>query len=98
MKPQRFEIGQAVSLRKKPKGVTNVESNEKFPCPLSHSEIYHIAGYGEGRGSGKGEWYVFIAEYNHNCLFNEDGFEPVISDNIISELLEESLKTQPQEI
>ena len=82
MKPQRFDIGQAVT--------PNIREDRWFyegtPSEVKpkFGEIYHVKMYDE---YSKGSWYIILSELPNTDAFNEAGFDPVISTNVLEKEL-----------
>lgn len=91
MAPRRFKIGQEVVCVRK----TFETINDLGLGVAKYNHIYHIAGYETDRRV-PGIWFVTLSEISYMAIFNEDAFEPIVSDTALTELLEESL--QPQTI
>ena len=86
MKPKRFSEGQAVTPNKKEWGP--VEGYEISPPPIFGKE-YHVSSYYDFEND---HWYIFLDEMPSNCVFNEEGFDPVdLTTEQVSEVVEESL-------
>lgn len=91
MAPQRFKIGQEVVCSRK-----RFETiNDLGLGHAQYGQLYHIVGYETDRRV-PGIWFVTLHEFSHMAIFNEDAFEPVVSDRALTELLEETL--QPKTI
>lgn len=96
MKPQRFEIGQAVTPK------VSFPWNNSANIPPPKPEIYHVLEYHDGTkytcvGGYAGHWYINVSERPYHWLALEDGFEAVISDHELASLLstvEESVTTK----
>lgn len=93
MKPQRFEIGQAVTPSLK---VVTLETPSYGAKPIM-GEIYHVEEYIHWNDerikhcSRKGVWYVSLREYTTNFCA-EDLLDPVeLTSEQISALIEESI-------
>lgn len=82
MKPQRFEIGQAVTPR------YGVDWNGRSPnytdVPSPKMDVLHVSSYKEKWGY----WYIRIVEMPQDCYYREDQFEPLISDSELARELE----------
>lgn len=87
MKPQRFEIGQAVTPNTKhwqaPADQKLVDSPPKF------GEVYHVYKYVEENNKW---WIILIEKMKLTCL--EDSFDPVISNTALEKEL--STISEPQ--
>lgn len=90
MKPQRFETGQAVTLRARIKKVTQSQSGD-WPLPKV-GEIYHVRHYVPDVSFGSDEWYIALKEFPSEFSYNEKAFDPVIlTTSDIHKLYEESI-------
>jgi hypothetical protein len=82
MKPQRFEIGQAVTPRD-----TNWKNPNNYPTP-KFGEVYHVQYYSH-EGCDCGECgrmpYVWLREFHYGVC--QSKLEPVISDSELETLL-----------
>lgn len=90
MKPQRFQIGQAVT----PKAGSWQEIGEKtgaVPMAL-FGKVYHVRAYCAYPGDE--EWYIILQELGGYASYQEQRFEPLIS----TEELERALNTQTETI
>lgn len=83
MDAQRFEIGQAVTLKVKLKGI--IDPNVSM---VKHGEIYTVAEY----HTNHNDWFITLNEMPATDGFSERIFDPVdITNEQIAELVEESL-------
>jgi hypothetical protein len=79
MKPKRFEIGQAVTLRKRSRRwrKTSDDSPTRFKGNFpSFGKVYHVHSY---YTFFNGEWFISLREINGKASFYEDAFDPIIS-------------------
>lgn len=95
MKPQRFEIGQAVTPNKKDEyqlifDVTQNGYNGTLP---TFGEIYHVHDY----GWEESEWYISLHEFPKDHGFAECDFDPVISNSHLESDLREITEPVPEE-
>lgn len=102
MKPQRFEIGQAVAVKFGEISQFNTARGVKTPRA---GEIYHVESYHWGRdllkiypqfNVDKNNWYIGLAELNG--LYWELSFDPVITDSELESLLNSVPETQTVEV
>ena len=80
MKPQRFEIGQAIT----PKGKDWTLIQGRAPLPI-FGEIYHLDRYAYLH---EGDWMIVLKEFPTDCNYDECGFDPVISTDALKAELE----------
>ena len=92
MKPQRFEIGQAVALKHGNAKISNSSHPRECSAPLP-SVIYHVAEYFMGTFQDlKGKWLISLKEIDQRNFYNEDAFEPVeMTSEEIQALTDESI-------
>lgn len=90
MKPQRFEIGQAVTP-----GKTGKMPSLHNTGQVRGGQIYHIKKYIEF-GTHFPVWWVTTHELGDRHLIDETSLEPVISDSQLIELLSEEPQTVSQ--
>jgi hypothetical protein len=87
MKPQRFEIGQAVTRKIVP--WASLTSNVRPKA----GEIYHVSGYVHSKmlkfGNPYPGWYITFDEHGKNVFHREKDFDPVISTHELESLLSE---------
>lgn len=92
MKPQRFEIGQAVTRKQIPWFTATSSVKPK------QGEVYHISEYVhfkqlQKHGNPFPEWYVRFEEHPRTVAHRESDYDPVISDSELTELLKEETVT-----
>ncbi len=85
MKPQRFEIGQAITPKVKAWG--DAISGLPLPSPddPEFGKVYHVRSYWPYGG----EWWICLNEVNEDNAFLETNFEPLITDSVLAEALSE---------
>jgi hypothetical protein len=88
MKPQRFKIGQPVTVKARPKEVTENVSGmvvDAWAVIPKFGEIVHVDYYERCHKTGQ-EWYIGLEEYSPHS-FPESAFEPIVSDAVLIEEL-----------
>ena len=95
MKPQRFEIGQAVT----PKRGAWTPMDRNLPGRPPKMDIYHVSEYHTHRGFPD-LWFISLDELPlpTDPKFDEDGFDPVITDSELESLLNSVPETQTVEV
>ncbi len=91
MKPQRFEIGQAVTPKYK-KWYVDV-GNPNAPRPR-YGEVYRVRQYQWDQSDNS--WYIAFYEIPGSVGYWEEGFDPVVTDAVLSKELESI--TKPVEV
>lgn len=98
MAPQRFEIGQEIALKSRPKCVTingtGKPVQDGLPVPTI-GKTYHVSHY-QASWTGNGQWFIGLSEFPGPYTYQELAFEPLLTETALTELLEKSL--QPQTI
>ena len=97
MKPQRFEIGQAVT----PKRGWNWEDND-FGLGRPSSDIFHVSGYLHPSTPKRYYpdlefmgWYITLREFPQSRFFSESGFDPIeLTTEQVTSLLEEPITVE----
>lgn len=89
MKPQRFEIGQAVTPNKN----HPLKFEEGCP-PFKFGEVYHVMEYHQALYKFERAWYIVLEELPHDKIYLEMSFDPVITDAILEKEL--STISEPQ--
>ena len=93
MKPQRFEIGQAVTPN------TKDQKLEPGCPPLLFGEVYHVRKYfGPHIYNGVRAWYIELEEISGGFIYLEFMLSPVISDTELYKELESINKTKTVEV
>jgi len=89
MPAQRFEIGQSIALRSKPKRIYDCDTGKTIDLSLLNpGEIYHVSYYEIGRKEQI--WFIGLVE-KPGRSFEEKAFNPVeLTDTEITALLEET--------
>lgn len=82
MKPQRFEIGQAVTPNKK----KWEHVHDDVPMPPSFGNVYHVSEYWNFEDN---LWYIHLKEVPDSYVYNEEGFDPVITTHELEKELSE---------
>lgn len=90
MKPQRFEIGQAVTP-KRGEDWSWKEGYVSGPFPLKCGQVYHVIGHYWVLSMN--DWAILVAEVGMHRGFMEYHFEPVITDSELYEALQEQPET-----
>lgn len=83
MKPQRFEIGQAVTP-KIDKEFALIKGSGDSPDP-KFGNIYHVSEY----LFEMNEWFISLDEMPDDIYYSEIDFDPVITTSELTEALEE---------
>jgi hypothetical protein len=87
MKPQRFYIGQEVTMKARPKGVMDIDTRDlrlPFGVPV-FGKVYNVTRYEIAR-DGSPEWYIGLSGFKDS--FNESFFCPIVEDSVLIEELE----------
>lgn len=82
---KNFKPGQEVVCTKKGKWITFIgreEPTDRFP---QYNQIYHVT----HTTVENGIQFVMLAEFNPNQGFTANWFEPVVTDKVIADLLQE---------
>lgn len=93
MKPQRFEIGQAVTKNKNVEWVTIRGVNEDYSKEPEFGKIYHIDRYYVYYND---EWFIVFREFLDGAAYKESSFDPVVTEAVLSKELESI--TKPVEV
>lgn len=88
MKPQRFEIGQAITLKHEYKNAP-VQPGCIRPA---FGQVYHVSGYALDTFQGKPEWWITLEEHPKRQISREADFDPVVTDAVLSKELESITK------
>lgn len=94
MKPQRFEIGQEIMLRKGHK--VRPHPDQPPSGNLNDHTVYHVKEYGKTGfqlGCMYDYWFLVLVEFP-TSLYREDIFDPVISSKELETMLEEIAEPQ----
>ena len=84
MKPQRFKPMQPITPNKKSWTPLAGNPHGKSYYP-QFGEVYHVRKY--DALLIEGDWYMFIHGLPSDCIYNESGFDPVVSDTVLEKEL-----------
>lgn len=87
MKPQRFKIGQEVTIRKPPKRILWNPSNTNGwdYCDLKFGKVYKVKGY-HACDAGTDEWFISLVSCRYQ--YCETAFAPIVANAVLESELQ----------